>query len=71
MNLKVECPERYLDDVTGVTWRNPDDVTMGQKIGKLTWPRLETRLRGIYTRLRGIYTRLRGIYATANDICDS
>ena len=27
MNLKVECPERYLDDVTSVAWTNADDVT--------------------------------------------
>ena len=31
MNFKVECPERYLYDVTGVAWRNPDDVTTGPK----------------------------------------
>ena len=27
MNLKVECPDRYLYDVTGVARRNPDDVS--------------------------------------------
>ena len=32
MNLKVECPERYPYDVTGVAWRNSDDVTTGPKI---------------------------------------
>ena len=36
MNLKVECPGRYSYDVTGVAWRNPDDVTMGPKLGKST-----------------------------------
>ena len=45
MNLKVECAEIYPDDVTGVAWRNPDDVTTGLKIGKLIWPRLQTRLK--------------------------
>ena len=49
MNLKVECPERYPDDVTGVAWENPDDVTTGPKIGKSTWPQLETRLKESYT----------------------
>ena len=43
-----ECPERYPYDVTGVAWRNPDDVTTGPKIGKSTWPRLESKLKGIY-----------------------
>ena len=46
MNLKVECPERYPDNVTGVAWRYPDDVTTGTKLGKSTWPQLETRLKG-------------------------
>ena len=36
MNLKVDYPERYPDDIIGVAWRNPDDVTTGPKIGKLT-----------------------------------
>ena len=36
MILKVECPERYPYDVTGVAWRNPDDMTTAPKIGKLT-----------------------------------
>ena len=27
MNLKVGCLERYPDDITGVAWRNPDDVS--------------------------------------------
>ena len=51
MNLKFECPEKYPDDVTGVAWRNPDDVTTGPKIGKSTWPRLETIDRKGYTKL--------------------
>ena len=48
MNLKVECPERYPYDVTGIARRYLDDVTTGRKLGKSTWPRLETRLKGIY-----------------------
>ena len=47
MNLKVECPERYPDDVTGVAWRNLDGMTMGPKIGKSAWPQRETRLKGL------------------------
>ena len=45
MNLKVECLERYPCDITGLAWRNPDDVTTGPKIGKSTCLRLETRLK--------------------------
>ena len=41
MNLKIECAERYPYDVTGIAWRNWDDVTTGPKIGKSTWPGLE------------------------------
>ena len=47
MNLKVEYPERCPYDVTGIAWRNTDDVTTGPKIGKSTWPGLETRLKGL------------------------
>ena len=32
MNLKVECLERYPYDITGLAWRNPDDVTTAQKL---------------------------------------
>ena len=47
MNLKVECPERYPYDMTGVACKNPEDVTTVPKIGKSTWPQLETRLKGL------------------------
>ena len=40
MNLKVECPERYQYDITGVACRNSDDVTTGRKFGTSTWPRI-------------------------------
>ena len=35
-SMKVECPERYPYYITGVAWRNQDDVTTGPKIGKST-----------------------------------
>ena len=49
MNLKVECPERYPDDVIGIACRNLDGVTTGPKLGKSTLPRFETRLEVLYT----------------------
>ena len=32
MSLKVECPEIYPYDLTGVDWRTPDAVTTGSKV---------------------------------------
>ena len=63
MNLRIECPERYPDNVTGVAWRYPDDVTTGTKHGKSTCPRLETRLKGA---LYEIIMKLRNTYLCRN-----
>ena len=47
MNLKVECPERYSDDVTFISRKNPNDVTSSPKKQKSTWPRLGSDLKGL------------------------
>ena len=48
VNLNVNCAERYPYVVTGAPWQDPDDMTTGPKIGKLTWPHHERRHKGIY-----------------------
>ena len=32
MNLKVKCLERYLDEVTGIAWKNLVNMTRVQKL---------------------------------------
>ena len=47
MILKVECLERYPYDITGLAWRNSDEVTTAQKLESRIGLDSKIRLKGL------------------------